>query len=71
MKTKVIAFDVYGTLLYHADPENCLPPRRGFLDFAKECTEKGIILVTSSDNEKPLTKIDLKESGVPFSDGKG
>jgi len=66
MKTKVIAFDVYGTILCANDPENAMPPRRGFIEFAKNCQKEGIVLVTSSDNELPLTKIDLKESGVPI-----
>lgn len=66
MNTKVIAFDVYGTILATDDPENAMPPRRGFVQFAKLCIEKGIILVTSSDNDLLLTKIDLEESGVPL-----
>lgn len=66
MPLKVIAFDVYGTVLFHGDPENCMPPRNGFVEFAKMCLDAGVILVTSSDNSLTFTKIDLEESGVPM-----
>ncbi len=66
MKVKVIAFDVYGTILCSEDPENCMMPRTGFLEFSEKCILKGIRLVTSSDNQYWLTKNDLSESGVPL-----
>ncbi len=66
MKTKVIALDVYGTILCSLDPENCMIPRTGFLEFAEKCILKGIRLVTSSDNQIWLTRNDLMESGVPL-----
>ena len=47
----------------HDDPENCVPPRKGFVEFARKCADRGIILVTSSDNDVELTKIDLEYSG--------
>ena len=66
MSIKVIAFDVYGTILCSIDPENCMPPRKGFLEFARKCIADGIVLVTSSDSSTDLLKIDLEESGVPL-----
>ena len=64
MKTKVIAFDVYGTILMTDDPENCVPARDGFVEFTNRCIDMGITLVTSSDNGAILVKIDLSASGV-------
>ena len=66
MKTKVIAFDVYGTILMTTDYDNCVPFRSGFVEFAEKCIEMGIALVTSSDNCIPFTKNDLNMSGVPL-----
>jgi len=66
MNIKVIAFDVYGTILMSDDPENCVPAREGFIEFAEKCIQNGIKLVTSSDNGTELVKIDLIESGVPL-----
>ena len=66
MNTKVIAFDVYGTILMTTDYDNCVPFRKGFVDFALECKRIGIILVSSSDNSIPLTKNNLEMSGVPL-----
>ncbi|MEI8366765.1 MAG: HAD family hydrolase [Parachlamydiaceae bacterium] len=63
MKIKVIAFDVYGTILMHGDPENCMPPRDGFVEFARACVSEGILLVTSSDNQIIPMQIDLESSG--------
>ena len=63
-KSKILAFDVYGTILMTNDPENCVPAREGFIEFAEYCLKKGKILVTSSDNGTGLVKIDLSESGV-------
>jgi len=67
MKTKVIACDVYGTILATDDPENAMPPRKGFLAFVANCRKNGITIVTTSDNDLTLTKIDLEESGVCLS----
>lgn len=65
-KPNVIACDVYRTILFGDDPENCVPARSGFVQFAKSCISNGIILVTSSDNGTELVKIDLRVSGVPL-----
>jgi FMN phosphatase YigB (HAD superfamily) len=62
----VIAFDVYKTVLFGDDPENCVPARNGFMQFAQSCISKGIALVTSSDNGTDLVKIDLSASGIPL-----
>jgi FMN phosphatase YigB (HAD superfamily) len=66
MQTKAIAFDVYGTILCSDDAENTMPPRKGFLEFARKVKESGLILVTSSDSDLTNLRIDLEESGVPL-----
>lgn len=66
MKIKVIAFDAYGTIISSGDTENAMPPRRGFLEFAEQCRKKGIILVTSSDCDIILLKLDLEASRFPL-----
>jgi FMN phosphatase YigB (HAD superfamily) len=65
MKTKIIAFDVYGTILATEDSDNELKARDGFLEFATECRRQGLTLVTSSDNNTAALKCDLSESDVP------
>jgi len=65
MSIKVIAFDVYGTILATEDPDNNLRARKGFFDIVATCKELRVILVTASDNSVDLTKIDLTESSVP------
>jgi len=67
MKTPtVIACDVYKTILFGDDPENCVPARTGFVEFARRCVSKGIVLVTSSDNGTELVRIELEVCGVPL-----
>ena len=66
MKIKVVAVDAYGTIISSDDPENAMPPRRGFLEFAKKCKRMGIILVTSSDCNITLLKLDLEASRFPL-----
>jgi len=48
-KIKVIAFDVYGTILCSDDPENAMSPRLGFAEFILRAKSLGIKVVTSSD----------------------
>ncbi len=62
MKIKVIALDIYGTVLCSDDPENAMPPRRGFAEFVRRAKEAGIKLVTSSDANLDLLKLDLQET---------
>ena len=64
---KVIALDIYGTILATEDPENGLPPRKGLDDFFNKCDERDIKIVTASDANLDILKIDLEESGVDLS----
>ncbi len=45
------------------DTDNCRPPRKGFVEFAKACVSQGILLVTSSDENVDVVKIELESSG--------
>ena len=67
MPIKVIALDIYGTVLATDDFENILPPRKGLKEFLDRCDEKGILVVTASDSDLINLKMDLKESGVDIS----
>ena len=59
MKTKVIALDVYGTILSSIDFENVMPVRRGFERFVSNCLNNDIYLVTISDAPLTSLKLDL------------
>jgi len=48
-KTRVIALDIYDTVLCDDDPENAMPPRKGIGDFIRLAKSLGIRVVTSSD----------------------
>ena len=61
---KIIALDIYGTILATEDPENLLKPRKGLEKFFDKCKAKGIKVVASSDADTTNIKIDLKESGA-------
>ncbi len=62
MQTKLIALDVYGTVLRSDDYDNEMPPRKGFKEFVNICISKNIYLVTASDAPIDILKIDLEES---------
>lgn len=59
LKTKVIAFDVYGTILCADDSENAMPVRQGFANFVWRAKKSAIRVVTSSDANLDLLKLDL------------
>jgi len=61
---KVIALDIYGTVLATDDADNELPPRRGLEKFFRKCKKKRIAIVSSSDAPIETLKIDLQSSGV-------
>ncbi|PIN90262.1 hypothetical protein COU57_04090 [Candidatus Pacearchaeota archaeon CG10_big_fil_rev_8_21_14_0_10_32_14] len=62
MKTKVVALDVYGTLIASDDYDNELPPRDGLAEFFKKCSSHGINVVTSSDVNIETMKRELGEA---------
>lgn len=58
-KIKVIAFDVYGTILCADDAENIMSPRCGFVEFIIRAKNLGLKTVTSSDADLDNLKLDL------------
>ena len=56
---KVVALDIYGTVLAFDDHDCSLPPRKGFEKFLDECDERGIKVVTSSDAFIGNVQLDL------------
>ena len=49
MPIKVVALDVYGTILARDDYDDCFPPRKGLCQLFDNCLERGIKVVTISD----------------------
>ncbi len=64
MAIKVVALDIYGTVLATEDPENSLPPREGLDDFFNNCDNRNIKVVSASDGVIDNVRIDLEVSGV-------
>jgi FMN phosphatase YigB (HAD superfamily) len=62
MAIKVVALDIYGTILASSDADNELPPRKGTVALFEKCRNKGIVIVTSSDANIETLKIDLHET---------
>lgn len=59
---KVLALDIYGTVLATNDAENELPPRKGIERLFAKCKEQDIKIVTSSDANIENLKVDLRAS---------
>jgi len=49
MAIKVVALDIYGTVLDIEDCDYSCPPRKGFAEFLDNCEQRRIKVVTSSD----------------------
>jgi FMN phosphatase YigB (HAD superfamily) len=64
MNIRVIALDIYGTVLATDDPDNELPPRRGIEEFFDERERRKIKVVSTSDADITTLKINLRESKV-------
>jgi len=64
---KVIALDIYGTILATDDPENLLLPRKGFSSLVAKCKSKDIKIVSTSDAFITNVQIDLSESKINLS----
>ena len=58
-RIRVIAFDIYGTVLCEDDPENAMPPRLGFVDFVRLAKEQRIKLTSTSDADITNLLLDL------------
>ena len=61
---KVVALDIYGTVLASGDPNNELPPRKGLKAFLDKCDARRIKVVTASDGHLKNLKRNLQESGL-------
>jgi hypothetical protein len=57
---KVVALDIYGTVLTFDDCDYGYPPRLDLADFLDECDRRGIKVVTSSDCFTGNVKNDLE-----------
>lgn len=68
---KVIALDIYGTVLATDDPDNNLPPSKGIERFFERCKKNGIKVVSTSDANPVVVKIDLTTSGVKLANFDG
>lgn len=64
MKPRIIALDIYGTVLASDDSDNVYPPRRGFFEFMTRAVFGGARVVSSSDASLDVLKCDLRESGI-------
>jgi FMN phosphatase YigB (HAD superfamily) len=62
MVIRLIALDVYETILATDDSENQMPPRKGFVDFIKKYRNKGKLIVSASDIPVNCQRKDLKSS---------
>lgn len=61
-KTRVIAVDIYGTVLCEDDPEHDMPPRRGFAEFVNTAKSRGIKLVAAYEADLRRLKTDINET---------
>ena len=61
---KVVAVDLYGTILVTEDPENAMPIRAGFREFCLLCHQNKIKIVSSSDADLINQRIDLSDKGA-------
>lgn len=71
IQTKVIALDVYGTILDSEDEENEMPSRQGFEEFVKRAKDLGLILVAASDQPPESVKEHLQLAFRKSKDSKG
>ena len=63
-RTKIIAWDVYGTMIAAEDPDNELPPRKGLIEVLERTKGEGIISCTCSDGNTVVVRCDLESSRV-------
>jgi len=58
---KVVALDIYGTVLATDDCDNTAKPRKGLADFFDKCDAKGIKIASTSDAYIPSVKLYLSD----------
>lgn len=61
---KVVALDIYGTVLASDDHDNSCPPRKGLEAFFNMCDERGIKIASASDVTIEVVKAELQECKV-------
>jgi FMN phosphatase YigB (HAD superfamily) len=61
MSIRVVAFDIYGTVLASDDNDNQFSPRSGFYEIVKRCKSEGRIVVSASDASIDDQKRDFRE----------
>lgn len=59
-RIRIVALDIYGTVLALGDQENNAKPRPGLVSFFDKCDVKGIKVVTASDGSNRLVKSELE-----------
>lgn len=58
---RLVALDVYGTILASDDADNKMPPRKGIEKFCDVCNDNRVPIVTISDSNLGNLKRDLTE----------
>lgn len=58
---KVVALDIFGTVLATDDSDNYAKPRKGLATFFDKCDSRRIRVVTASDGHNDLVKALLKD----------
>ena len=58
MVIKVVALDIYGTVLASDDNDNELGPRKGLESFFEHCSKMNALIVSASDNPHAVEDID-------------
>ena len=61
---KVVALDIYGTVLASDDHDNACPPRKGLEAFFDMCDKRGIKIASASDATIEIVKAELQECKV-------
>jgi len=61
---KVVALDIYGTVLCSDDYDNVMPPRAGTRELFDLCQQHSIAVVSASDSDVAMTCLELQEAGI-------
>ncbi|MEI6849993.1 MAG: HAD family hydrolase [archaeon] len=64
MDIKVIALDIWGTVLPSDDADKELRPRNGIESFLEECERRKIKVVSASDAPIETVRIDMVDYGI-------
>ena len=64
MEIKVVALDIFGTVLVADDADNEMLPRKGLDAFFDKCDSRGIKVASTSDEDLVILKLILQDSGI-------